>query len=67
MSNPANKLFRYLLEEATPEDLADIKEFTRQNPSDIPSRGCEMSEVVNKCLDSNDELEFPDAFKNNLP
>jgi hypothetical protein len=65
--NPAQKLFRFLLGSAKHEDVENIKNYTKQNPSDILSKGGAMSEVVNRCLDSSDNLSFGDAFKDDLP
>jgi len=65
--NPTQKLFRYLTEDAQPGDVEAIHKYTGQTTSDILGRGCEMSEVVNKCLDQDDDLEFPEAFKHDLP
>lgn len=60
--NPAQKLFRYLNEDAKPGDVENIHKYTGQTTSDILGRGCEMSEVVNRCLDPDDDLTFGDAF-----
>ena len=62
MTNPAQKLFRHLNKKATSEDVQNIERYTKQRPSHILSNGCEMSEVVNKCLDKEDELTFGVAF-----
>jgi hypothetical protein len=60
--NPTQKLFRYLTEDAQSGDIEAIHKYTGQTTSDILGRGCEMSEVVNRCLDLEDSLSFEEAF-----
>lgn len=62
MTNPTQKLFHYLTEEAKPGDIEVIHRYTEQTTSGVLETGDQMSEVVNRCLDSEDSLSFEEAF-----
>lgn len=66
MTNPAAKLFNFL-SGSSKQEKDKIEFYTKQKTSDILSRGGQVSEVVNRCLDEEDALDFEDAFKDNLP
>lgn len=64
MTNPAKKLFNYLTEEAKPGDIENIHKYTGQTTSGVMQTGDQMSEVVLRCLNPEDNLSFEEAFGN---
>jgi hypothetical protein len=66
MTNPAKKLFN-LLKNSSDDKKDKIEFYTKQKTSDVLKSGGQVSEVVKRCLDEEDELDFEDVFKNDLP
>ena len=66
MTNPAKKLFN-LLKNSSDDEKEKIEFYTKQKTSDVLKSGGQISEVVERCLDEEDELDFEDAFKEDLP